>query len=93
MVHHSKISRQWQRWVNNCRAIQPRARLLYPQKLPPLLPTRAAAKGQLPPHAPAAKAGIYRRRTVVLIRDLPNGDTIQPLQRLIRAKGQGNRHR
>ena len=33
-------------WVNNCRAIQPRTRLLYPQKLPPLSPTRAAAKGR-----------------------------------------------
>jgi hypothetical protein len=32
-------------WVNNCRAMQPRRRLLHPQKLPRLMPTAAAVKG------------------------------------------------
>jgi hypothetical protein len=32
-------------WVNNCRAIQPRAWLLYPQKLPRHSFAAAAAKG------------------------------------------------
>jgi hypothetical protein len=32
-------------WVNFCLAISRKARLLCPQKLPPLSSTRAAAKG------------------------------------------------
>jgi hypothetical protein len=40
------VQSQCRLWVNNCRAIQPRAQLLYPQKLPRLSFAAAAEKGQ-----------------------------------------------
>ena len=46
------------KWFKSCRAIQPQARLLYPQKLPPLPPTRAAAKGQFQTHAVQQRTSI-----------------------------------